>query len=192
MPKAADKLVVSNLRFVVKVAHEYRGYGFPLLDLVQEGNIGLMKAVEKFEPAKGYRLISYAVWWIRAYIQNYIMKSWSLMKMGTTQAQQLFFSCSEREKVESEMEGDGRASADDLAARLKVNVSDINDMEARLSARDFSLDCEIVSGGRQRHIDILPDHVESPEKLAEAEEKTVLLQHVNKPNRPSMRKNSTS
>ncbi|MEC8051351.1 MAG: sigma-70 family RNA polymerase sigma factor, partial [Myxococcota bacterium] len=146
-PRAADKLVVSNLRFVVKVAHEYRGYGFPLLDLVQEGNIGLMKAVEKFEPAKGYRLISYAVWWIRAYIQNYIMKSWSLVKMGTTQAQRkLFFKLrSEREKVESEMEGDGRASADDLAARLKVNVSDINDMEARLSARDFSLDCEIVS-----------------------------------------------
>lgn len=181
--RAADKLVVSNLRFVVKVAHEYRGYGFPLLDLVQEGNIGLMKAVEKFEPAKGYRLISYAVWWIRAYIQNYIMKSWSLVKMGTTQAQRkLFFKLrSEREKVESEMDGDGRASADDLAARLNVNVSDINDMEARLSARDFSLDCEIVTGGRQRHIDILPDHVESPEEsFAEHEEKTVLLQHVDK------------
>jgi len=181
--RAADKLVVSNLRFVVKVAHEYRGYGFPLLDLVQEGNIGLMKAVEKFEPAKGYRLISYAVWWIRAYIQNYIMKSWSLVKMGTTQAQRkLFFKLrSEREKVESEMDGHERASADDLATRLKVNVSDINDMEARLSARDFSLDCEIVAGGRQRHIDILADHVESPEEyFAETEEKTVLLRHVDK------------
>src|SRR5512133_377614 len=91
--RAAHRLVTANLRFVVKVAYEYRSYGFRMADLVQEGNIGLMKAVQKFDPDKGIRLISYAVWWIRAYIQNYILKSWSLVKLGTTQAQRkLFFS----------------------------------------------------------------------------------------------------
>src|SRR6266513_2653308 len=91
--RAAHKLVTSNLRFVVKVAYEYRSYGFKMSDLIQEGNIGLMKAVQKFDPDKGIRLISYAVWWICAYIQNYILKSWSLVKLGTTQAQRkLFFS----------------------------------------------------------------------------------------------------
>jgi len=89
--EAAEKLVVSNLRFVVKIAHEYRNYGVKLADLIQEGNIGLMHAVKKFDPYKGYRLISYAVWWIRAYIQNFIIKSWSLVKIGTTQAQRKLF-----------------------------------------------------------------------------------------------------
>jgi RNA polymerase sigma-32 factor len=84
--RAAHRLVTANLRFVVKVAYEYRSYGFRMADLVQEGNIGLMKAVQKFDPDKGIRLISYAVWWIRAYIQNFILKSWSLVKLGTTQA----------------------------------------------------------------------------------------------------------
>src|SRR5207302_11145097 len=90
---AAHKLVTSNLRFVVKVTYEYRSYGIKMADLIQEGNIGLMKAVQKFDADKGIRLISYAVWWIRAFIQNYILKSWSLVKLGTTQAQRkLFFS----------------------------------------------------------------------------------------------------
>jgi RNA polymerase sigma-32 factor len=97
--EAAEKLVVSNLRFVVKIAHEYRNYGFKLADLIQEGNIGLMHAVKKFDPYKGYRLISYAVWWIRAYIQNYIIKSWSLVKIGTTQTQRkLFFKLNQAKK----------------------------------------------------------------------------------------------
>ena len=97
--EAAEKLVTSNLRFVVKIAHEYRNYGMKLIDLIQEGNIGLMHAVKKFNPYKGYRLISYAVWWIRAYIQNYIIKSWSLVKIGTTQAQRkLFFKLNQAKK----------------------------------------------------------------------------------------------
>ena len=97
--EAAEKLVVSNLRFVVKVAHEYRNYRMKLADLIQEGNIGLMHAVKKFDPYKGYRLISYAVWWIRAYIQNYVIKSWSIVKIGTTQAQRkLFFKMSQTRK----------------------------------------------------------------------------------------------
>src|SRR5438874_8249907 len=90
---SAHRLVTANLRFVVKVAYEYRSYGIKMADLIQEGNIGLMKAVQKFDADKGIRLISYAVWWIRAFIQNYILKSWSLVKLGTTQAQRkLFFS----------------------------------------------------------------------------------------------------
>lgn len=97
--EAAEKLVVSNLRFVVKIAHEYRNYGVKLADLIQEGNIGLMHAVKKFDPYKGYRLISYAVWWIRAYMQNLIIKSWSLVKIGTTQAQRkLFFKLNQARK----------------------------------------------------------------------------------------------
>jgi len=89
--QAAQKLVTSNLRFVVKVALEYKSYGVKLLDLIQEGNIGLMMAVKKFNPYKGYRFISYAIWWIRAYIQNFIIKTWSLVKIGTTQAQKKLF-----------------------------------------------------------------------------------------------------
>jgi RNA polymerase sigma-32 factor len=96
---AAETLIVSNLRFVVKIAHEYRNYGFKLADLIQEGNIGLIHAVKKFDPEKGYRLISYAVWWIRAYIQNYLIRSWSIVKIGTTQAQRkLFFKLNQTKK----------------------------------------------------------------------------------------------
>ena len=89
--EAAQRLVLANLLFVVKIAMEYRSYGMRLLDLVQEGNIGLMMAVRKFDPERGTRLISYAVWWIRAYIQNYVVRSWSLVKIGTTQAQKKLF-----------------------------------------------------------------------------------------------------
>ena len=89
--EAANKLVVSNLRFVVKIASEYGSYGFPMMDLIQEGSIGLMRAVKKFDPYKGYKLISYAVWWIRVRIQNHIMKFWSNVKIGTTQSQRKLF-----------------------------------------------------------------------------------------------------
>src|SRR6516165_6543034 len=116
--KAAHRLITANLRFVVKVAYEYRSYGFRMADLIQEGNIGLMKAVQKFDPDKGIRLISYAVWWFRAYIQNYILKSWSLVKLGTTQAQRkLFFSLArtkrELDKMSAEhgFESDGEDSS---------------------------------------------------------------------------------
>jgi RNA polymerase sigma-32 factor len=102
--EAAHKLVVSNLRFVVKIASEYSGYRMRKMDLIQEGNLGLMTAVKKFNPERGYRLISYAVWWIRAYIQDFIMKSWSLIKIGTTQLQKkLFFKLS---KIKGSLDGD--------------------------------------------------------------------------------------
>ncbi len=107
---AAHKLVTSNLRFVVKVAYEYRSYGIKMADLIQEGNIGLMKAVQKFDADKGIRLISYAVWWIRAFIQNHILKSWSLVKLGTTQAQRkLFFSLARTRRELEKFDGTEQA-----------------------------------------------------------------------------------
>jgi RNA polymerase sigma-32 factor len=175
---AAHKLVVSNLRFVVKIAHEYRGYGLKLLDLVQEGNIGLMMAVKKFDPAKGYRLISYAVWWIRAYIQNFIIRSWSLVKLGTTQAQRkLFFKLrSERDRADREAGPGEVASAGSLAKRLKVAEGEVNDMEMRLAARDFSLDAELEPGARQSHLDLLADDKgpSQEEELAKLEERRLV------------------
>ena len=105
--QAGHRLVTANLRFVVKVAYEYRSYGLRMPDLIQEGNIGLMKAVQKFDPDKGIRLISYAVWWIRAYVQNHILKSWSLVKLGTTQAQRKLFFSLARTRREMERLGAG-------------------------------------------------------------------------------------
>ena len=179
---AAHQLVVSNLRFVVKVAHEYKGYGLRLLDLVQEGNIGLMMAVKKFDPSKGYRLISYAVWWIRAYIQNFIMRSWSLVKMGTTQAQRkLFFKLrSERERADREQADGEVAPAESLAERLSVTPGDITDMEMRMASRDFYLDGEVQEGARQTHLDLMADDDEESqeEQVAEVEERAVLRDRV--------------
>lgn len=189
---AAHQLVVANLRFVVKISHEYRGYGLRLLDLIQEGNIGLMMAVKKFDPEKGYRLISYGVWWIRAYIQNFIMRSWSLVKLGTTQAQRkLFFKLrSERDRLEREAASEG-SDTETLAERLGVGANDITTMEMRLAARDFSLDVEIQEGARQTHMDMLKSSFRSQEEeYAEEEERSLLrgkvyeaMEHLNEKER---------
>jgi len=153
--EAAEKLVVSNLRFVVKIAHEYRNYGVKLSDLIQEGNIGLMHAVKKFDPYKGYRVISYAVWWIRAYIQNYIIKTWSLVKIGTTQAQRkLFFKLSQaKKKLETLSQKNPEFS--EIAESLGVKEHEIEEMDLRLSHRDLSLDAYINDDGDTTHIDHL-------------------------------------
>jgi len=153
--EAAEKLVVSNLRFVVKIAHEYRNYGVKLSDLIQEGNIGLMHAVKKFDPYKGYRVISYAVWWIRAYIQNYVIKTWSLVKIGTTQAQRkLFFKLSQAKK-KLETLAQKNPEFGEIAASLGVKESEIEEMDLRLSHRDLSLDAYISDEGETTHIDYL-------------------------------------
>lgn len=180
---AAHKLVVSNLRFVVKIAHEYKGYGLKLLDLVQEGNIGLMMAVKKFEPSRGYRLISYAVWWVRAYIQNFIMKSWSLVKLGTTQAQRkLFFKLrGERERIDRALGAHGLATAADLASSLDVREQEVLDMTGRMAAKDFSLDLEVNEAGRQTHMDLLANDAQvqdASEMAAEAQERGLLRGQV--------------
>ncbi|MEQ8181560.1 MAG: RNA polymerase factor sigma-32, partial [Smithellaceae bacterium] len=152
---AAEKLIVSNLRFVVKIAHEYRNYGFKLADLIQEGNIGLIHAVKKFDPYKGYRLISYAVWWIRAYIQNYLIKSWSIVKIGTTQAQRkLFFKLSQARK-QLETISQKNPEFAEIAESLGVKGSEVAEMDLRMGARDVSLHEFIGDEGDSSYIDFL-------------------------------------
>jgi RNA polymerase sigma-32 factor len=153
--EAAEKLIVSNLRFVVKIAHEYRNYGFKLTDLIQEGNIGLIHAVKKFDPEKGYRLISYAVWWIRAYIQNYLIKSWSLVKIGTTQAQRkLFFKLSQARR-QLETISKKKPEFSEIADSLGVKGSEVAEMNLRMGSRDLSLNELINDDGDTSHMDLL-------------------------------------
>lgn len=154
--EAAHRLICANLRFVVKVALEYRGYGLRNLDLIQEGNIGLMMAVKKFDPERGIRLISYAVWWIRAYIQNFIVRSWSLVKIGTTQAQKkLFFKLNQARNSMRQMTG--TESNEQLAEQLEVRDQEIEEMALRLGQRDASLDLELVAGEGFTLLDTLAD-----------------------------------
>ncbi len=171
---AAHKLITSNLRFVVKVAFEYKAYGIKVLDLIQEGNIGLMMAVKKFDPYKGYRFISYAVWWIRAYIQNFIIKTWSLVKIGTTQAQKkLFFKIGKvRKALESNAQNEKKYEL--LANDLNVAKEDIIEMEQRMSSRDFSLDAPFDEGHELTHLDLLQENSpDQEEALVQAEEKKI-------------------
>ncbi|HOO90906.1 MAG TPA: RNA polymerase factor sigma-32, partial [Syntrophales bacterium] len=153
--QAAEKLVTSNLRFVVKIAHEYKNYGVKLIDLIQEGNIGLMHAVKKFDPYKGYRLISYAVWWIRAYMQNFVIKSWSLVKIGTTQAQRkLFFKLNQAKKKLQNISQDN-PEFKEIADMLNVKETEIEEMDLRLTNRDVSLNAVIDDEGESTYIDNL-------------------------------------
>ena len=182
--RAAHRLVEANLRFVVKVAFEYRSYGLRMSDLIQEGNIGLMKAVQKFDPDKEIRLISYAVWWIRAYIQNHILKSWSLVKIGTTQSQRkLFFSLArarreiERSSPDTQLDSQG-TSAELLAKKLDVRESDVVDMQQRLEGRDFSLDAP-VGDGTSTHLESAASGREpQDEELARAEEEALAARRI--------------
>jgi RNA polymerase sigma-32 factor len=177
--EAAHKLITSNLRFVVKVAFEYKSYGTKLLDLIQEGNIGLMMAVKKFNPYKGYRFISYAIWWIRAYIQNFIIKTWSLVKIGTTQAQKkLFYKIGKvRKALEADKENEGRYEL--LAHDLDVSKEDIMEMEQRMSSRDLSLDAPFDEDHELTPLDLLQEGTPNQEEeLMEKEEKGILEEEV--------------
>jgi len=163
--EAAEKLIVGNLRFVVKIAHEYRSYGFKLADLIQEGNIGLIHAVKKFDPYKGYRLISYAVWWIRAYIQNYLIKSWSLVKIGTTQVQRkLFFKLSQAKK-QLETISKRNPEFSEIAESLGVKSSEVAEMDLRIGTRDLSLNEFINDDGETSHLDLLTHDGDNQEVL---------------------------
>lgn len=166
---AAHRLVCANLRFVVKIANEYRGYGLRLLDLVQEGNVGLMMAVKKFDPSRGTRLITYAVWWIRAYIQNYIMRSWSLVKIGTTQMQKkLFFKLAQTRNAL--LNQTGSEDIEDIARELDVNQEIVIEMSQRMGRRDASLDVELTEGEGYTLLHTLPDKADNQETLLLANE----------------------
>jgi len=153
---AAHELVVSHLPFVVKVAFQYRNYMLPVQDLVQEGTIGLMKAIKRFDPFLGFRLVSFAVWWIKAYIKNFILKSWSLVKLGTTQAQRkLFYRIGD---IGEHVDGDThRERVRALAEELKVKEDEVIEMEARMKAREWSLDGALADDGGFTGMDMLED-----------------------------------
>jgi RNA polymerase sigma-32 factor len=172
---AAHALVTSNLRFVVKIAAEYKSYGLRLPDLIQEGNLGLMVAVKKFNPYRGYRLITYAVWWIRAYIQKYILQSWSLVKIGTTEAQRkLFFKLNQTKKALASG-GDVEATTDELAEKLNVKDRDVLEMEMRMSGRDFSLDNTMGDDNTISFVDRLESPaIDQEQLLIDAEEESLL------------------
>ena len=176
---AAEKLIVSNLRFVVKIAHEYRNYGFKLADLIQEGNIGLIHAVKKFDPYKGYRLISYAVWWIRAYIQNYLIRSWSIVKIGTTQAQRkLFFKLNQTKK---DLETISRKNPEfsEIATSLGVKDSEVAEMDLRMGSRDVSLNEIVNDESSNSHIDFLAYEGDNQEvSLIKNEEKSLVQRDI--------------
>jgi RNA polymerase sigma-32 factor len=181
--RAGHRLVEANLRFVVKVAFEYRSYGLPMADLIQEGNLGLMKGVQKFDPAKQIRLISYAVWWIRAYIQNHILRSWSLVKIGTTQAQRKLFFSLGRARREIERLSPGTfdqqgSNVELLAKKLKVKASEVVDMQQRLDGRDLSLDAPVGAGTLTHLETTASDREPQDERLARVEEERLVARRV--------------
>ncbi len=176
--KAAYKLLTSNLRLVVMIAREYEKAFRNLLDLIQEGNVGLMEGLKKYDPYRGVRFPSYAVWWIRAYIIRYIMNNWRMVKIGTTQAQRrLFFNLQkEKEKLEAEGYTPGPKL---LAQRLDVKEGEIVEMEQRLSHRDLSTDAPIGEDQDLTLLNFLADDKETPEDhLAEAEYRQLLKEKV--------------
>jgi RNA polymerase sigma-32 factor len=176
---AAHQLITSNLRFVVKICAEYRSYGMKMLDLIQEGNIGLMMAVRKFNPYKGVRLISYAVWWIRAYVQNFIVANWSLLKIGTTQAQKkLFFKLNQAKSAIRSMLG--HDNLQEAALVLDVKESEVIEMDQRMRG-ECSLDAEIEAGEGYTMLESLPDErLNQEELLGDHQEAVVLHRNVGK------------
>ncbi|KQU52838.1 RNA polymerase subunit sigma-70 [Bosea sp. Leaf344] len=170
---AAHQLVTSHLRLVAKIAMGYRGYGLPIGEVVSEGNVGLMQAVKRFEPDKGFRLATYAMWWIKASIQEYILRSWSLVKMGTTANQKkLFFNLRKaKSKISALGEGDLRPEqVKTIATKLGVNEQDVIDMNRRLGG-DSSLNTPLREDGEGEWQDWLVDDSESQERrLVEAQE----------------------
>jgi RNA polymerase sigma-32 factor len=176
---AAHKLVTSHLRLVAKIAMGYRGYGLPISEVISEGNVGLMQAVKRFEPERGFRLATYAMWWIKARIQEYILRSWSLVKMGTTANQKkLFFNLRKaKRKISALEDGELRPEQVRLIARqLRVTEQDVVDMNRRLSG-DVSLNAPIGDGDSGERQDWLIDETLNQEvQLADREETDIRLQ----------------
>jgi RNA polymerase sigma-32 factor len=179
-PEAAHRLVTSHLRLVAKIAMGYRGYGLPIGEVISEGNVGLMQAVKKFDPDKGFRLATYAMWWIRASIQEYILRSWSLVKMGTTAAQKkLFFNLRKaKSEISALEEGDLRPEqVSHIATRLGVTNEDVVSMNRRLAGPDASLNAPLRSDSESEWQDWLADDaaVSQETQVAEEEERSLRM-----------------
>ena len=171
--KSAEKLVTSHLRLVAKIAMGYRGYGLPVSEMISEGNIGLMQAVKKFEPEKGFRLATYAMWWIKASIQEYILRSWSLVKIGTTAAQKkLFFNLKKlKSQIAPKAEGDLRDEhVKDIANRLDVSEDEVVSMNRRLLGKEQSLNAPIGEDGDEWQDWVVDNEMDQELKFAQQEE----------------------
>ena len=171
--KAAEKLVTSHLRLVAKIAMGYKGYGLPVNEMISEGNVGLMQAVKKFEPEKGFRLATYAMWWIKASIQEYILRSWSLVKIGTTTAQKkLFFNLKKlKNQIAPKSEGDLRDEhVSEIADKLNVNKDEVISMNRRLSGKEFSLNAPVGEDGDEWQDWLIDKELDHDLKFAQNEE----------------------
>jgi len=171
--KSAEKLVTSHLRLVAKIAMGYKGYGLPVNEMISEGNIGLMQAVKKFEPEKGFRLATYAMWWIKASIQEYILRSWSLVKIGTTTAQKkLFFNLRKiKNQISPRTEGDLKDEhVSEIARKLDVSKNEVVSMNRRLSGKEHSLNAPIGEDGDQWQDWIVDKEMDQELQFAQNEE----------------------
>ena len=171
--KAAEKLVTSHLRLVAKIAMGYKGYGLPVNEMISEGNVGLMQAVKKFEPEKGFRLATYAMWWIKASIQEYILRSWSLVKIGTTTAQKkLFFNLKKiKNQIAPQSEGDMRPEhIKEIANKLDVSKDEVISMNRRLSGKEFSLNAHVGEDGDEWQDWLVDKELDHDLKFAHQEE----------------------
>ena len=171
--KSAEKLVTSHLRLVAKIAMGYKGYGLPVNEMISEGNVGLMQAVKKFEPEKGFRLATYAMWWIKAAIQEYILRSWSLVKIGTTTAQKkLFFNLKKiKNQIAPRSEGDLRDEhVSEIAQKLNVKKDEVVSMNRRLSGKESSLNAQIGEDGDEWQDWLTDKNMDQELKFAQKEE----------------------
>ena len=171
--KSAEKLVTSHLRLVAKIAMRYKGYGLPMNEIISEGNVGLMQAVKKFEPEKGFRLATYAMWWIKASIQDYILRSWSLVKIGTTTAQKkLFFNLKKlKNQIAPKNEGDlKKDEVEKIANTLDVSQDEVISMNRRLSGKEQSLNAPIGEDGDEWQDWVVDKEMDQELKIAHQEE----------------------
>ena len=171
--KSAEKLVTSHLRLVAKIAMGYKGYGLPVNEMISEGNVGLMQAVKKFEPEKGFRLATYAMWWIKAAIQEYILRSWSLVKIGTTTAQKkLFFNLKKiKNQIAPRSEGDLKnEQVSKIANKLNVSEKEVVSMNRRLAGKEHSLNAPLGEDGNQWQDWLVDKEMDQELKFAQQEE----------------------
>ncbi len=184
--RASEALVTANLRFVVKVAMQYRGYGFRILDVIQEGNLGLMQAVEKFDPDRGYRLVTYAVHWIRAYIRAYILRHWSMVRVGTTHAERrLFYRVPKaRRELSAEIQSsDPQEVLQALARHLRASEEEVANAERRIYGRDVSLATPLASSDGDRTLeDVMSDDGAEPHdaRIMEMAERSAIRAEIDR------------